>query len=599
MNKLNHPVSLALFLFAALNLSAFAQQTAAPITVSPSCNNDAAVEVIQQQLAESKTLDDDAQRITVLTRAADLLWPYQEKKSRAAFTEAFELAIQNYKEKGDEPRREGVGLLVTTPDMRYTVIRGITKRDPAWAGKLTEKLLTDQVSETKEKNLQDASQESRTAEKLLSLATSLSSSDQTAALRFAGQSLRFPATMYLPMFLYKLAEVNRVAADQFYQTALAAYAKAPMNRLLYLSSYPFGNDREVGEMPGYTIYRVPEGFMPNSNLQRLLVQTLLLRVQVEIAQPADPVPQSRLTEPEQMLLALTRLEKQIRLTMPDLAPAVEQGKVNLAGQLPENSQKRVGSIIGAPDRTRGSFAEQVEAAEKNPNVDRRDQALVTAIAWGSDNEELDLVLSVVNKISDSAVRAQLLNWLYFSRTQNAIKEKQLAQARSLAAKVEELDQRGYLYFRIAEESLKQSVDQTQAREMLEEVAAAAAKAPATMVTARTQLGVAYLYTKVDIARAIAVLGDAVKTINKLELPDFDRQFTMRRIEGKTFGSYASFVTPGFNPETALQEISKSDFDGTLYQANNFASKPLRALTTLAVIEPCLKISKQPTEKPKA
>lgn len=205
------------------------------------------------------------------------------------------------------------------------------------------------------------------------------------------------------------------------------------------------------------------------------------------------------------------------------------------------------------------------------------------------------MLRVVDKISDSALRPQLLNWLYFSRTQNAIREKRLIQARKLAAKVDELDQRAYLYFQIAEESLKQDMDQAQAREMLEEVVDGTAKAPATMVTARTQLGVAYLYTRIDLNRAIAVLGDAVKNINRIEQPDFSRQFVMRQIKGKTFGTYATFQTPGFNPENAFRELAKPDFDGTLYQASNLTDKPLRARTTLALIEPYL----QPPQRGKA
>lgn len=119
----------------------------------------------------------------------------------------------------------------------------------------------------------------------------------------------------------------------------------------------------------------------------------------------------------------------------------------------------------------------------------------------------------------------------------------------MAAKVDELDQRAYLYLRIAEESLKQDMDQTQARDMLDEVADASAKAPATMVTARALLGIAYLYSKFDMNRAMVVLGDAVKLINKLEAPDFSHQYVMRKIEGKSFGSYTSFQTPGFNPES--------------------------------------------------
>src|SRR6185295_2919330 len=100
---------------------------------------------------------------------------------------------------------------------------------------------------------------------------------------------------------------------------------------------------------------------------------------------------------------------------------------------------------------------------------------------------------------------------------------------------------------------RQNPDQAQAREMLEEVLTAAAKAPATMVTARALLGTAYLYTRIDLNRAIAVMGDSVKVINRLDQPAFP-QYVMRKIEGKTFGSYASFQTPGFNPESAFREI---------------------------------------------
>jgi hypothetical protein len=62
---------------------------------------------------------------------------------------------------------------------------------------------------------------------------------------------------------------------------------------------------------------------------------------------------------------------------------------------------------------------------------------------------------------------------------------------------------------------------------------------------------------------------------------------MMKIEGKTFGSYAAFSTPGFNPENAFREMGRLDFDGSLNQATAFTDKSLRALTTLAVIEPCL------------
>jgi hypothetical protein len=82
----------------------------------------------------------------------------------------------------------------------------------------------------------------------------------------------------------------------------------------------------------------------------------------------------------------------------------------------------------------------------------------------------------------------------------------------------------------------------------------------------------------------------VKTINAIESPDFSQQFTIMKLEGKTFGSFASFPTPGFNPENAFSEMGKVDFDSSLMQATTFTDKSLRALTTLAVLEPCFEVA---------
>lgn len=567
------------------------------------CTQESALEIITQQLDASKTFDARVQRIAVLLLTSDLLWPYQQEKARTAFTEAFDLAAQEFKEKGDEISREGKGLVIQKPDQRYTVINAIAKRDPAWARKLLDQLLAESANEAKEATGKKERQDVGTAEKLLQVGLGLIDSDQTAALSFASSSLSYPATFYLPMFLYKLAGVNKSAADQFYQTALKVYANGPVDRLLFLSAYPFGMQRDVGETPGSAFYRPPEAYNPSPTLQREFVQILLSRTQQLAANPVEAAPGSRLTEPGQIWLALSSLEGQIAASLPDLVPAAEQARGSLFALLPQNAQRRVGGVLSARNAPKRSFDEQVEAAEKNPNVDLRDQQLVFAII-GADSaaESLDRVLAVVDKISDSAVRQPLLNSIYFNRSQRAIKDKKLDEARKLAAKVEELDQRAHLYLTIAEESLKQNPDQTEAQDMIEEIVAAAAKAPATIVRVRVQLGVAHLYTRLDMNRAIALIGDAVKSINQVGQADFSVQFVTRRIEGKTFGSYASFSTPGFSPETAFQALGKLDFDGMLSQASNLTDKPLRAKIMLALIKPCLQAPPPPAKgkkKPKA
>jgi hypothetical protein len=390
------------------------------------------------------------------------------------------------------------------------------------------------------------------------------------------------------MFLYKLAETNRTAADQFYEEALTAYAAKPMEQFLYLSSYPFARNREVGEMPAWTIYRLPEGFAPNPRLARLFIQRLVASVQSILSAPVETTSSgNRLSDPAQMWLALTRLETEVQTQIPEMADAVAQAKGSLFSLLPQASQKRVGGIISAQNRPALSFDEQIETADKQTKPATRERDLALAVLRAPAAESLERVLAAADKISDSALKDQVISLLYFFRAQRAIKDKNLDDARKLAMKVAEIDRRAHLYLTIANEFLKQTEDQSRVRETLEEVTAAVKKAPNTIVTARALLGLANLYAKIDVNRAIELLGDAVNCINRLEAPDFSDQYVQIKVEGKEFGFYTGFPAPGFSPENGFREVGQQDFDGVLYQAANFSDKSLRALTTIAIVEPCL------------
>ena len=567
-------------------------------TVSSLCTRDNALDTAKQQILITRTFDNPVQRITVLLRAADLLWPHDQEKSLAAFMEAFDLAVQNFKEKGDQTQRTSssrFAAVIGVPDQRFVVLSAFAKRDPARARKLSEQMLRDDASEA-DKPATDDQSKRRTAEKLLLMAHGLATADAPSAVNFARQSFRYPATLQLPIFLFELSKWSQQLADVFYVEALNAYGAAPMDQFLYLSSYPFANKREAGEMPGYTFYLIPDNFTPNRALQRLFVKALLDRIEGALETPVQET--QRFSDHAQMWLALNRLEKQVQSDLPEFADAFAQSKDKLFALLTPNTQKNVSRVIASDNPPVRSFDEQVEAAEKLTDVGRRDQGLTFAVTSSSKDEPVEKVLSVIGKISESGIRDALVNWFYYFRSQALIKDKNFSEARKFASKVTELDQRAYLYTSIAQESLKAAEDQTEVREMLNEVADTISKAPKTIVSARALLALAHLYASVDMNRGVEELGNAVRTINTLESPDFSRQFVMIKIEGKTFGSFASFATPGFNPENAFREMGKLDFDGSLAQATNFSDKSLRALTTLAVIEPCFETIRAPkTRKP--
>ena len=580
-------VALLLCLLACLAAAVNAQHKP-PAAKSSLCTLENAVDTTKQQIVTTRTFDNVGQRVAVLLRAADLLWPHEQDKALSAFTEAFDLAVQDYKEHGDQVRRTSqsrFAAVIMVPDQRFKVLSALAKRDPARARKLADQMLQDNAPEAGDKTRSNEPSPTPISDKLLQVARDLVATDPTAALSFARQSLRYPASLSLPAFFYDLSKTNKQAADRLYLDALTAYAKTPMDQFLYLSAYPFGNTRDAGEMPSYMMYRVPEGYIPNPALQRAFMQVLLSRAEGATENPADAPRNGRYSDQAQMWLALTRLEKQVQTELPDLFDAAVRAKETLFTLLSRPMQEAVAGEIRADDSPDPSFDTQIAEAEKLSDVGRRDQMLSFAVTRARD-EPVEKVLGVIDKISDENVRASLLNWFYYFRAQSMIGQKNLREARTFAGKVTELDQRAYLFTRIAEESLKTNEDQTEARDLLNEISSAVSKAPKTIVSARALLALAYLYAKLDVNRGIEELGNAVRTINALESPDFSQEWVMMKIEGKTFGSFASFSTPGFNPENAFREIGKLDFDGSLIQAAAFSDKSLRSLTTLSVIEPC-------------
>jgi len=579
---------------------ASAQVTTAPAGVNSSCSRDSALVLVRQQIEASKLIDDQIKHIAVLIRAADLLWVHQQEQARAVFTEAFELAGTNFKEKGDEPKKEGLALLVDTPDQRYIVINAVAKRDAAWAKKLTEQMLERDSKEAEGEVTRNPQRDIRTAAKLLGLAASLLSSDVQTAVGYARLSLRYPGSIQLPTFLYKFAEVNQPAADQFYREALAAYRDRPLSEFLYLSSYPFGNVRAAGDMPVTASHAVPATFFPNISLQRSFLQALLARAQRSLEGQGVEADFSGISGEGQLWMALTRLEPQVKQTLPDLLEAVRQTRDNLFGLLTKEVQGDVTGGVGGQETVKVGFDEQLAAAARERNPDRRDQAIVAAVLRAPEAEGLEPVLAAAENIADSNVRRQVLDWVYFSRAQSAVKDKRFEEAKRLASKTEELDQRAYLYAQIAKEALGKVETQAQARDLLDEMLVAVGKAPDTVVKARTLLAGASLYAKFDLARSISILNEAVASINRMEAPDFSRQSLVRRIEGRNFARYATFQTPDFNPETVFRELGKNDFDLAVSQANNIADKSLRSNILLALADTCLRDvgQKQKSENPK-
>lgn len=578
------------------NQQASAQSKSAGIEATSLCNRDNAVESIKQQVAITRTFDNAVRRIAVLNRAADLLWPFEQDKARGAFTEAFDVAVQADKEEHSKDQPRSLIKEMQTPDQRYVVIRAVAKRDAAWAKKLTQQVLKLERQRRDEDSKKDSFNDVLTAQRLLDSANQLLAIDFNAALDLARASLNYPASFMITNFLYKVSAVNQQTADQFYEQALAVYADRPMREFLYLSTYPFAF-QEDGDMPVFGAYVVPANFVTNSSLQRKFVLNLLRHAQKALEIPLDEADNfNNFPGNGHILQQLIRIEPHIRGPLHDLSGAVIQAREKILVSLSVENQKmflRSGrnEVASSPAKT---FDEQVETAEKTPNVDNRDELITTAVLSSAGKKDLISVVNAINKINDSGARASLLEWVYFNRVKDATQDKRFEEAKRLVARVEGREQRAYLLTEIAKGLLNTAETQAQVREALDEAIIEAHKAGPTIFAARTLLLASSLYARIDTARSISVLGDAINSINRIETPDFSvgDQTLMKEIKTKSFRRVLWFHMPGLDPESALREMAKIDFDGASYQTNSFTDTFQRTVTTLALAEFCLQQAQQ-------
>jgi hypothetical protein len=558
------------------------------------CDREEAFSLIQDQIAQSKTIDKAAARIAVLTQGADLLWPYRQSAAREAFQEAFELANQDF-----QSRSKAVAdKKSNSPDQRFIVIRAIARRDFEWARRLAKAI----VEEDQRDEAAGVSTDSRNqGETLLNVATSLLQNDSKSAVTFARASLKYPASVALSQFLFQLWATDQQAAGKFYQQALNVYVNAPVNELLYLSPYPFGLNRVVGPEMQSTFFKVPTNFVADSAAQNSFLEVILRRGQETTERSTQPVSgPARLPEMVQIYLALSSLRS---LTTRDqvYAERVAGLQATLEPLLSAEAQQDTANILQQQQDLNISVDTLVERIERERVPELKDRLIARVVLAAKSVAELEQVESLSEKVSDSKFRNELLDWVYFKRAQKLISVGRLDEAAQLIAKVEQVDHRAYLAFLLASESTRKIKDSVLAIQVLEDVAKTALKVPNTIEKARTLLGLTSTYAKFDRPRAFEILEAAINVVSKINEPDLTSTAIFRRIGTSRFTMHAAYEIRGSSLDTVFREFAPDDFVKSLWLANQLPDKPLRAAGTFAISGRCLEIAKQkePAAKLKA
>lgn len=584
MNRLRRSVVLRSML--ALMVTPFQLTSATTFSqksFSPPCNQQLALSLVQQQIAEAKTFSAPTSRISILTRAAGVLWDDQQDTARELFLEAYDLATLHSQQKD-------------SPDQRYTVIQAIAKHDAEWARRLVERVAAPQREAENPETPTPG--DSREGDRLRGVAASLLFINQReAAISVVKSSFRYPASYLLARFLYQLAESDQEAADGLYVEALNAYANAPVSEFLFLSSYPYALPRVAGPKSLSTYFTIPRKFVPNAEAQNLFLQVVFRRAKSLLEPTAQSVGNAPLAlEAAQIYLALDNLDPVIARRQPTHYRRAMVVRDLLNSRLSSEARLQVENLQQQQKPgVRSSFENLIEKSEREKNPGARDRFIAQAILVAPMTERLERLEAYIQKVGDSNVRQQLSNWLYFKRTQEAIKDGRLDEAAQIAQKVQGLDLRAYLSFESAAESIRRLNDHGRAIEELEKSLGAALRAPDTTEKARAMLGIAHVYAKLDYVRSLQVMSDAIKTINKLSAIDLTSTTIFQRIEGRNFSIEAAYQVAGFSLENVLREISPHDFQGTLSLAEGLEDRFHRARAILALSAQC--VEKQEEKKP--
>lgn len=585
--------------------SALSQVTSAD---SLACNPKTAQMLVEQQVLESKSVVERPKRIKILLRSADFLWPLDQATARNYFIEAFKTAGEHFAAKGFEKAnmtRSSTGTssaYVSLPDQRTEVIKAVSKRDPELAKKFTEQLFADYDKTAADRASGDKDRE---AGEMLMFAAETAKSNPELARYFFRRVMRYPLLQNWFWALYSTARTDQSFSDPLYLEVLQNYRNELPHRLLYLSAYPFGRERNFGLEGGRNSANLPPVFIANTNLQRAFLDVFFARVASYSANAEEitqPLEKGEVSEAVHMVSALQDLEPVIVERFPDMLQRFGVARSQASSLLTQEMEKDLAGRDQSKTAAELTFDERIKQLEEAEVKGTLTDSMIAMFLFPGrvkKEEHYKAFEQWIAKIRDEKLRADVSSYFWFLRCQLAIKEDRISDAEKMAAKVPELDHRSLLFFDIAKKDLDAGSGNGSAFEALNGVSKLARSAPNSVAKAQVLLSLVQFYEKINHSVALDELGEAIRVVNQLDDPDLFQQWIYRQIAGKDFVFITSISLPGSNFEGLFGEMGKKDFELSLANARSFDDKYFRTIAVLAVAKNCVQVkAATPAKKPK-
>lgn len=210
---------------------------------APDPQKERAVQLLREALDSSSTIENVGERSLLVSRAAEVIWSYDQPLARFSLSKTFQDVLAQYK---DKEVIQSTGKLGRLDAALNRLIATMMRKDTNLAASAQQ-----QLNEMRKEQLKGKSTDPSNKEKL-SLAQESLGSNLQKSVELASSVLQQGVPWGFPQYLYDLRQVDVSSADALYGVGLNILASGRNYRALdaiQLSTYAFREDMMLLPMP--------------------------------------------------------------------------------------------------------------------------------------------------------------------------------------------------------------------------------------------------------------------------------------------------------------------------------------------------------------
>lgn len=538
--------------------------------------------LLDDLLRHVETLDDAQLKFRAQAQVADILWGYDEPRSRRLFEQTFRNIVSA--EPDNQIAVSSASIIASASPLsqiQRDVLSLIARRDAILAEKLIDSIPEAKLNKEGASKAQGDISQAERSELYLQAASSVAETNPERAAKLAESSFISGLNPSILNVLFTLRQKNPAQADALYRVALAKVRgdirHASVN-IQILASYALPQFATVG-MSGSSDLVQNSGAVTKHDSAMAIeflnfvydtFQRLSNPEQVEPANPVDYMTGQRL------------LPFFVR-SSPERAPMFRNMLDMMAHRTSQSAALDMVNKMFQPINT----DDLLKQAEQMKDQFQRDLLYFRAVITLAAKGDFDRALSLTENINDRDFRSSLASLVCFQAASTFLKKGDIDSSLRYAKDIPEVRQRALMLAKVAL-TLFNKQEPVRASEVLADAEQIIRNADEGEQKAQALLMMAEIEARIDPRRGFEVMETTVKAFNDADLKAEDKT---QAVPNAGF-SLSSMLTKIFSPETpnlapSFSLLARSDFNRALRLSHTLKKKDRSVLAQLAVFRSIL------------